>query len=344
MDKLEYFKRELNKILDKQLKELDLKQTVSKAIFDVFIDSIEKSRSNLVKREVWATNKKTGKNYRTTVWVNPDKVNGLKRYSEQESTGAKIAITKLKRAIDKCKTEKDLMNLVLRNRDRFCDKNGRSFPIVKELHNYVKAKSNKIGTISNKRFLFSSMTDLEKEEKKHRILTKIVSIVQKDFVPYNNDGAFDKAATNWLKINPIGNAYTDIGEVIINGKSVVRDMHHGDTHDKYLKLQTLPAVKDILESGTYLGYERDFSGKNISNHYFAGKIYYGNEEKIVFCRVRETDGLTSRFYVHEVFTEDEIKKAVHVPVINGSLPQLIGKPLYKFILQDVLNVNDSVKV
>ena len=188
---------------------------------------------------------------------------------------------------------------------------------------------------------FSDLTQEEKQQKKEQIQNNIVSSIQKDSVPYNNDGAFDKAAKTWLEKNNVGNAETVIGEVIINRRSVERDMHHGDLADKYLKLQTLPAVKDVLEKGTYLGYERDFEGKNISNHYFAAKINYGNEEKIVFCRVRETDGSEERFYVHEVFTEDEIKKGTNLVPTVGRLPQLTGKLLYNFILQEVLNVNSE---
>lgn len=188
---------------------------------------------------------------------------------------------------------------------------------------------------------FSDLTQEEKQRKKEQIQNNIVSSIQKDSVPYNNDGSFDKAAKTWLEKNNVGNAETVIGEVLINRRSVERDMHHGDFEDKYLKLQTLPAVKDVLEKGAYLGFEKDFELKNIDNHYFAAKINYGNEEKLVFCRVRENYGDKSRFYVHEVFTEDEIKKASHASVVDGSLPRLIGKPLYKYILQEVLNVNTT---
>ena len=195
----------------------------------------------------------------------------------------------------------------------------------------------------NAKKLFSSLTDEEKNQKKEQIENNIVARIPKDSVPYNNDGAFDKAAREWIKNNGISKANTIIGEVDINRKSADRDMHHGDLADKYLKLQTLPAVKEILEKGTYLGFEPGFDtiNKNIDNHYFAAKIKYGNDEKIVFCRVRENHGDKSRFYVHEVFTEDEIKKASHASVVDGSLPRLIGKPLYLYILQDVLNVKKN---
>ena len=194
----------------------------------------------------------------------------------------------------------------------------------------------------NAKKLFSSLTVEEKRQKKEQIENNIVSSIPKDSVPYNGDGKFDRAAKEWLINNNIGNAQTNIGEVVINRRSVERDMHHGVLEDKYLKLQTLPSVKDILEKGTYLGYEHNMtSDDDIDNHYFAGKIKYGDEEKIVFCRVRKAAGDTERFYVHEVFTEEEIKKGLNNTVTDGSLPLLIGKPLFSFILRDVLNVKGN---
>ena len=190
---------------------------------------------------------------------------------------------------------------------------------------------------------FSSLSEGEKIEKGKAIKENIVCKIEKDSVPYNGDGMYDRAAAEWVKNNHQTDAKTIIGNVIINKKSVVRDMHHGEPSDKYIKLQTLPAIKSVLEKGVYIGYEKDFNGENIDNHYFAGKVQYGDEDKIIFCRVRETAGDTNRFYVHEVFTDEEIKKEADNAVTDGSLPLLIGKPLYKFILQDVLNVKDKTE-
>ena len=190
---------------------------------------------------------------------------------------------------------------------------------------------------------FSSLSEGEKIEKGKAIKENIVCKIEKDSGPYNGDGMYDRAAAEWVKNNHQTDAKTIIGNVIINKKSVVRDMHHGEPSDKYIKLQTLPAIKSVLEKGVYIGYEKDFNGENIDNHYFAGKVQYGDEDKIIFCRVRETAGDTNRFYVHEVFTDEEIKKEADNAVTDGSLPLLIGKPLYKFILQDVLNVKDKTE-
>lgn len=193
----------------------------------------------------------------------------------------------------------------------------------------------------NAKKLFADLSDTEKTQKAEEIKNKVVASIKADSVPYSSNGRYADAAKEWIKNNPQGNAKSVIGDVLINEKSVDKDLRHGDKNDLYLKLQTLPIVKDILENGTYLGYEKDFDGKTIDNHYFAGKIKYGNEEKIIFCRVRDAAGDTNRFYVHEVFTEDELKKEATNTVTNVGLPLLTGKPLYKFILQDVLNVNEN---
>jgi len=145
--KLEYFKSELLKILDKKEKE-ESGEEVSKAfivqeLYKSMTDPLymAKSREKLVPKQIIATNTKTGKTYKTTVWVNPDKVNGYKKYNK-ESQGAKIAIGKLKKKIDACTNSQELLNLVLMHKDRFCDELGRPLAIVQELSQYV-SKANK---------------------------------------------------------------------------------------------------------------------------------------------------------------------------------------------------------
>ena len=58
----------------------------------------------------------------------------------------------------------------------------------------------------------------------------------------------------------------------------------------------------------YLGEAKDKDGKPVMNFYFAGKVIIGGNEKIVFVRTRQSKGRANRFYVYEVFTEDEITK------------------------------------
>ena len=81
-----------------------------------------------------------------------------------------MSIAALKKAIDKCSTSQELLNLVLQNRDRFADDNGRPLPIVKELSEYASAKNDKL----EKPKLTSNMEKV-KDEVKHDgeyVLTK----------------------------------------------------------------------------------------------------------------------------------------------------------------------------
>ena len=150
--RLEYFKREIKSVLKKQLN--SLKDDVEKSFY--IVDSLKKSmlnplyeseimekahREHLVPKQIRALNKKTGKTYTTTVYVNPNKQYGLNKYHETDSKGAKIAIAKLIKAVDKCQSEKELYKLVLRNKGRFSDNEGKPLPIVTELRKYVDSKN-----------------------------------------------------------------------------------------------------------------------------------------------------------------------------------------------------------
>lgn len=61
-----------------------------------------------------------------------------------DSRGARLSIAALKRKAEKCKSSEELLQLILENRDRFSDKNGRPLPFVKELSDYVSNLNDKI--------------------------------------------------------------------------------------------------------------------------------------------------------------------------------------------------------
>lgn len=240
--------------------------------------------------------------------------------------------------------------------------------------NAMKGNKNAEGT-----FKFSSLGDKEKSELGNKIKNNVVSSVESGIIKKTDEKTAAKAAQEWVEENYKTPADTVIGEVEIKKGNIKDSLSHGFGQDK---LDAIPAVKDVLEKGTYLGYENDFKGATLRNHYFAGKVKFPGGDKIVFCRVRESAGDTSkRFYVHEVFTEDEIKKGATTRSSNDSLQRLTGKPqkdltnaptdgslphftgkpqeetslqtstaekgwqsgrrLYSFILQDVLDVKEN---
>lgn len=63
---------------------------------------------------------------------------------DSNSRGAKLSIAALKRKAENCMSSEELLDLILENRDRFSDKNGRPLPFVKELSDYVSRLNDKI--------------------------------------------------------------------------------------------------------------------------------------------------------------------------------------------------------
>lgn len=133
MKDLEYFKKELIKILDK--KEREEKAEIKKSLAFTMDMLIEKSSSGY---PIGTIREWKGKKYQK---IAPGK--WRRKYSNEEK-GIRMSIAALKKAIDKCSTSQELLNLVLQNRDRFADDNGRPLPIVKELSEYVSSKNDKI--------------------------------------------------------------------------------------------------------------------------------------------------------------------------------------------------------
>ena len=235
------------------------------------------------------------------------------------------------KAMAEAETKLNKVKQVLR---RFRKKTQDKQPAGKE---GVTKESGNERTYNKKKF--SDLTDEEKQQKKKQIRSNIVSKVKIGIIHKTEDKRASDVAYEWVDENIKGDIFTVIGNVKFNRKTVKEDLSHGFGQEK---LDTLTAVKDVLEKGTYLGYERNFQGETNENHYFAGKIKYGNDEKIVFCRVKDSAGGNSCFYVHEVFTEDEIKSDLpRLGVRETDSSRLVGKPLYKFILQTIFNVNDD---
>lgn len=133
MKDLEYFKKELIKILDK--KEREEKAEIKKSLAFTMDMLIEKSSSGY---PVGTIREWKGKKYQK---IAPGK--WRRKYSSEEK-GIRMSIAALKKAIDKCSTSQELLDLVLQNRDRFADDNGRPLPIVKELSEYVSSKNDKL--------------------------------------------------------------------------------------------------------------------------------------------------------------------------------------------------------
>ncbi len=97
-----------------------------------------------------------------------------------------------------------------------------------------------------------------------------------------------------------------------------------------------------MKVAAFIGEAQDFGGAVLYNGYFCYPMMYQGERQVVFCRVRR-DMNSNKLYVHEVFTEDEIKDNSFQTVAQSlnSKPHG-GNVLYKSILTDFLNKDNTV--
>ena len=73
------------------------------------------------------------------------------RVYDEETRGAKLAVAALKKKIDACTNSQELLNLILANKERFCDNLGRPLPIVQKLSEFAGAKNDKIEKLPKKK-------------------------------------------------------------------------------------------------------------------------------------------------------------------------------------------------
>lgn len=127
--KLEYFKNKILQHLDKLEKvENKDKENLKKSLL-----VMEKSGYPVGTIREWK-----GKKF---IKIAPGK---WKPKYDSNTRGAKLALAALKRKISECTDSTELMKLVLENRDRFSDNNGRPLPFVRELSDYVNELNDKI--------------------------------------------------------------------------------------------------------------------------------------------------------------------------------------------------------
>ena len=110
-----------------------------------------------------------------------------------------------------------------------------------------------------------------------------------------------------------------------------------DREDPQKKLNAITSLPEGMKVAAFIGEAKDFNGADIDNGYFCYPIMYQGEKQVVFCRARR-DVNSNKIYVHEVWTEDEIRG---IPLqtaakFSNSKPHG-GNTLYKSILADFLN-------
>jgi len=160
------------------------------------------------------------------------------------------------------------------------------------------------------------------------------SIVARDGVSARNV-AMEWAAANLS--NPLV-VNTEIGDLVINKKSISDSLAHGFGQAKLDAIPTiLPAFKE--KHAVYIGSAEDINGDPITDHYFAYPIDYNGDKNYVFCRTRE-DQNTHRLYIHEVITEDDIAKGQTLQSTALEKPRT-GLPLYRKIMSTIFGDKGS---
>lgn len=126
--KFEYYK----KLVLQHLEELEKKEnrTVAKS-FDI-VEFIQKASFPVGTVRTW-----NGQKFKKTMpgkWV---------RIYEKESRGAKMAVAALRRKAEQCKNSEELLQLVLANKERFVDSQGKPLGFMQEFSAYVSGLNDK---------------------------------------------------------------------------------------------------------------------------------------------------------------------------------------------------------
>lgn len=204
-DKLDYFKRKiLEHLMGLEEDRKDLKKSLLQA------ESLAKGGKGL---PIGTIREWKGKKY---IKIAPGK---WRPKYDSNSRGAKLSIAALKRKAENCMSSEELLDLILENRDRFSDKNGRPLPFVKELSDYVSQLNDKIE--SRKKVNTSDVkaekngsgkngdasSDLTKEQKELIDFLKSKSVdmpEELDFTKENYDRLFSKGVDSPIEKVTLG--------------------------------------------------------------------------------------------------------------------------------------------
>ena len=150
-NKLEYFKREIIKILEKQ-------NDITKS-FDFQLFMIEKSGMGVGHISIYRDGSAWKK-----VQNNPPKWKCIRQAKtfNSETAGAKQSISKLINKVNDCKTTDELLDIVMFNIDRFRDDNGKILPIVEKLKSEVDIK--KVIMSDDKKAAYDNLMDYVNEK------------------------------------------------------------------------------------------------------------------------------------------------------------------------------------
>lgn len=267
--KLEYFKSELLKILDKKEKE-ESGEEVSKALvvqdlYKSMIDPLYMAKGGKVGAvgEIRTWNGKKYKKMPNKKWV---------RIYDKETRGAKLSIAALRRKVDACTNSQELLNLVLENRDRFCDELGRPLPIVQELSKYVSKKNDELEALPtgrNQKEHYADQKALKRrnaEAYNKKRAEHIRQDVELNKVSYNQELLSRKAAEKIIaeyKNKKLTNKETSLNAnygsegagKLVSQKAVNKSVRNGFTEEEHFTIAS--HIKEIFEEANLISIEPD---------------------------------------------------------------------------------------
>ena len=271
--RLAYFKKELLAQLEKQeAKEQKEKHAIKKAILKA--ELLQKAGFGVGTVREWR-----GKKYKKVAqgkW---------RRVYDKEDRGAKMSIARLKKQVEKCESTKELLDLVLQNKSRFMDENGKPLPIVKELSAYAKEKGRE--KLATKRVKVSS---------EHTVASQAAdyaSIIAKNEFEYSaspNAKHAIKSLKENIKTNVAqGRISADKAQDYYStGKKVIKQAfltkmipsgksEWGATYEMMNEGDSLEAAKFLMAKKTGL-VKNAFTGKDKKKREFSVGLCYGDDK------------------------------------------------------------------
>lgn len=168
-----------------------------------------------------------------------------------------------------------------------------------------------------------------------------VTPITKGILSTRDDRPALQRALGWYKNNiKTAQVYdTDKGEIIIDSQSIRSTMAH-----KYgpEKLDAITSLFDGFNNAVYITDMVDFENDAITYSYFVYPAEYDGERVYCLCRTKITkdEGAKNRLYIHEVFSDKQIKNSTLQAAADGS-HQVRGKVLYLNLLKQVVDYKGS---
>jgi hypothetical protein len=173
------------------------------------------------------------------------------------------------------------------------------------------------------------------------LLNKPIKVVEAGFIKAESNKKAKEKTLEWIESTGEKIIHReDIGEVVFDRAGVKTSFEHRIYQNK---LDSLPAIPDVIEKGRIIDISNDFDGKPIKNTLIAAPIQIGEKPEILVVRLRMVKGTNNKFYVHDIFILDKILKNKGNTIKAGSAGKPVGGSSKSIahivnILHDILSV------